>query len=63
LKLFTGVKQILMIPVMSISSIISRKERKVREDPTISVSFFALCNTFFYHEGHEEHEGFVCSKS
>jgi hypothetical protein len=21
------------------------------------------CNIFFHHEGHEEHEGFVCSKS
>jgi hypothetical protein len=42
--------------------ILSRKDRKAREGISVGESRFALCNTFFHHEGHEEHEGFVCSK-
>jgi hypothetical protein len=33
------------------SFILSRKDRKAREEISVSESRFALCNTFFHHEG------------
>jgi hypothetical protein len=44
-------------------SIFSRKGRKAREEIWVSVGLFAQLGNFFYHEGHEEHEGLVRSLS